>query len=343
MNKKRAVGLAFIYVGTVVGAGFSSGQEIWRFFARHQESGIYSVLLVSIFFTILAPLFFRLGKKRGIKNYHCFFYNYLPGPLPYFFDLMYSCFLIGSVSVMLAGTGAIFKDLLGLPFFIGVLITLLLILITLSLKNEGIMTINSILIPILTIITIYTVLSFLSGIKPIDLSDMVKNQGNNLEWLKDSILYGSYNLVMSIAAMTNIVYQEEEKDIVIGGIMGGVILTVLCLFIYIGLITVFKKTPEQEIPLLYMAKKGGINLYLSYIVALYFAMVTTAIANYNAFTKRLVSLIKINYRTALLLTILFVIPLVPSGFSVLVNNLYPIFGFIGIIITIFYFLLFFNS
>ncbi|MFW6264768.1 MAG: hypothetical protein ACOC3B_01535, partial [Bacillota bacterium] len=63
MNRKRVVGLAFTYVGAVVGAGFSSGREIWRFFARHSLSGLYAIAIVAVFFIVLAPLFFKMGKK----------------------------------------------------------------------------------------------------------------------------------------------------------------------------------------------------------------------------------------------------------------------------------------
>ena len=338
MNKKRVVGLAFTYVGSVVGAGFSSGREIWRFFARHSVSGVYAVGIVAVFFTILAPVFFKLGKKCGIENYQYFFYRYLPQPFSYFFDLIYSCFLFGSVSVMLAGSGAVFYNLLGLPYLIGVVITLVFVLFTLILNREGILAVNSILIPILIFITIYTVISYLSEtvfipVKMVVSKDLSLSKYN---WIKDSLLYGSYNLAMAIAVMTNIVYKEEDDDITVAGIIGGILLSGLLLIIFIGLTTAFADRPSQEIPFLYLAGKAGKGIYLFYIIALYFAMVTTATVNYYAFTKRLISLFKVKYETGLLLALFFVLPLVPSGFSNLVDSLYPLFGVLGMLIISFY-------
>jgi len=341
MNKKRVIGLAFTYVGAVVGAGFSSGREIWRFFARHSGSGIYAIGIVMLFFIILAPIFFKLGKKCNIENYHCYFYKYLPKPFSYFFDFLYTCFLLGSVSVMLAGSGEVFYNLLRIPYILGVTITIIFILLTLVLSREGILTVNTILIPILTLITIYTVISYISIPLELPIKEVISDKLNssNLNWLKDSLLYGSYNLVMAIAVMTNIVYKEDNEDITGAGILGGIILSILLIIVFLGLTTAFSEGPKQEIPLLYLAGKVGKGIYLLYIIALYFAMVTTAIANYYAFTKRFISLFKLKYELGLIIGLVFILPLVPSGFSNLIDKLYPVFGFMGIMIILFYIIL----
>ncbi|MFP4016513.1 MAG: hypothetical protein ACLFUI_05730, partial [Halanaerobiales bacterium] len=273
--------------------------------------------------------------------YQLFFYNYLPCPLSYIFDFIYSCFLIGSVSVMLAGSGMVFHSLLGLPYLIGVIITIVFILITLALNHEGILTVNSVLIPVLLFITIYTVISFLCSSlpAPVQVDAQMNPEISKMEWFYDSLLYGSYNLVMAIAVMTNILYKEEEENITAAGILGGITLTVLLLIIFFGLISIFPQISEFEMPILYLAGKVSRLVYLLYILALYFAMVTTAIANYYAFTMRFISLVKIKYNTGLILGLFFIFPLIPSGFAKLVDMLYPVFGCLGMLIIFFYIVL----
>lgn len=345
MAKKRVIGITFTYIGAVVGAGFSSGQEIWRFFARHQLNGIYGIVITGIIFILFTPLIFRLGKILEIDSYHQFFYKYLPVPLPFLFDLIYSIFLVGSIAVMLAGTGALFNNLLGLPYFIGVIFTLIFILITLFLKKEGVLVVSSVLIPALIIITITVISSFLNRIDINYLCFIEKNiiERNTANWYLDSLLYGAYNMVMAIAVMSSIVSREKTKDIIIGGILGGIILSILNILIYIGLASAFHSTPQQEIPLLYLAVRCGKQMYLAYIIALYFAMLTTAIANFYAFTNRFTDLFNIKYETGVLISIFIVLALVPAGFSTLVNYLYPFFGYISIIIIIFYLYLLFSK
>ena len=339
MLTKRGIGIALTYVGAVIGAGFSSGQEIWRFFGRHQAYGILAILITGLFFFGLAPFLFRLSKDLAISNYHQYFYSFLPLPFPVCFDLIYSFFLMGSVSVMLAGSGEIFKDLLGMPYWLGVILTLFIILSVLYLRVEGVITVNSFLVPALIIITMITIYKYIQGIDPALIKNILQFKGERKEWLLDAVLYGSYNLIISLAVMTEVVSREKKGDITQGGILGGVLLLILVFIIYLGLLTAFDRSPQHEIPVLSLARQGGKAVYLAYIVALYFAMLSTALANFYAFSRRIVTLFKIKYEFALLITPILILPLVKFGFSSLVDRLYPSFGYLGIIFIIYFLIL----
>ncbi|NLJ83892.1 MAG: hypothetical protein GX336_03160 [Halanaerobiaceae bacterium] len=347
MKFRRTLALAFVYIGSVIGAGFLSGQEIWRFIARHGRTGLFSIALIAVFFIILAPLLYKAARQAGIENYQDFFYRYLPGPFPYIFDLFYSLFLLGSVSVMLAGAGTLFNRLLGLPYSLGVVLTITFLLFTLILKNEGIMTVNSILIPVLILLTIYMLLSFLN--REFSLSNLISvfllpgNLFPAAEWIKDGLYYGAYNLAMALAVMTGIVHSEEEEVIFTGGVIGGSLITLLLFLIYLALLAAFPQAVQVasvEMPLLSLAEKMGSFLYLGYILVLYFAIITTAIANYYAFTRRFSLLLGFRYEFALLLGLLLILPLLPSGFSALVDRLYPLFGSLALIIIFIYMYIF---
>lgn len=340
MKIRRALALAAVYIGAVIGAGFLSGQEIWYFVARHGRAGFFTILLIAIFFIILAPLLYRSARRAGIENYQDFFYRYLKGPFPYLFDLFYSIFLLGSVSVMLAGAGTVFNELLGLPYFLGVALTIVFLLLTLYLKSEGIITVNTILIPVLVVLTIYMVSSFLKQEVSFTRPWMMENTSPASEWIKDGLYYGAYNLAMAIAVMTGIVHDEDEGVILVGGIIGGSVITLLLIVIFLALVVAFPVTPQEEIPLLFLAEKTGKFLSIGYIIVLYFAMITTAIANYYAFTKRLSLLLRIRYEICLVLGLLLILPLIPSGFSTLVNNLYPLFGGLALIIVFLYIIIY---
>lgn len=343
MSKKRTLGIAFTYVGAVVGAGFSSGQEIWRFFARHQIWGMPGIFLTGIFFTFLAPRIFLIGKRLGVKCYHNFFYNYLRFPLSLLFDLIYSSFLLGSVAVMIAGGGIVFKEFLGLPYIMGIVITIFFILITLFLEVEGIYIVNSFMIPILVIATLITVSYFVSNNSILLITKLVNLTNSGRNWFLDGVLYISYNTVMVVAVMTGIVYQEDEKNIIIGGFTGGLIIFILAAFLFTGLITAYCKTPDDEIPIIHLASRGGKILYFTYVVSLYFAMLSTAIANFFAFNKRFSAMLKINYNVSLVITTLLLMPLVKKGFSKLIKYLYPVYGFLGFFIVLFFLYLVYNE
>ncbi|MFW5992024.1 MAG: hypothetical protein ACOCQN_02400, partial [Halanaerobiaceae bacterium] len=208
------------------------------------------------------------------------------------------------------------------------------ILITLYLKKEGVMIVSSILVPVLIFITVVVVCSYLYNYKVLWTGKLVLT--DKFEWYKDSILYGAYNMVIAIAVIGSIVSREEVQDIVAGGMLGGIILFILNILIYSGLVSAFRWTPGHEIPLLFLAASCGKKMYIAYIIALYFGMVTTAIANFFAFVKRFTVLFTLKYETGVIISIFLILPLIPAGFSTLVNYLYPFFGYLAVIIIIFY-------
>lgn len=83
MKIRRALALAAVYIGAVIGAGFLSGQEIWHFVARHGRAAFWASLLIAVFFIILAPFLYRAGSRAGIENYQDFFIVIcqVPGPI----------------------------------------------------------------------------------------------------------------------------------------------------------------------------------------------------------------------------------------------------------------------
>ncbi|MTI61897.1 MAG: hypothetical protein FH762_18285 [Firmicutes bacterium] len=336
------IGIAFIYVGAVVGAGFSSGQEIWKFFACHRIHGLYGIGLAGVFFTGLVPRFFVLGKKIGAKSYQDFFYGFLPPLIAVVFDIIYSCFLVGSVSVMMAGGGTVFKDFLGLSYYFGLFISITFVYLTLYLKTEGIFTVNNILIPGLTIITILTITSFFRTQK-IDIFDgFLPLKIKGWQPIIDGLIYGAYNTVMAVAVMTGLVAKKDDKLIILGGITGGGILFFLCIILFAALLTAFKTVPQEEIPMFFIAGRVSNKMYLAYIVALYFAMISTGIANLYAFNRRITSLLSISYETGLFITLFIIVPFAWSGFGNLVGRLYPIFGYLSLFIILYYIILLFK-
>ena len=47
------VKIVVVIIGTIIGAGFASGKEIYIFFAQYEEIGIIGAIIASIFVEIL--------------------------------------------------------------------------------------------------------------------------------------------------------------------------------------------------------------------------------------------------------------------------------------------------
>ena len=69
MTRKQSIfTLASVYVGTVIGAGFASGQEILQFFGKHGYKGILGVMVITVLFSLLGALDLNTVYTRKIHG-----------------------------------------------------------------------------------------------------------------------------------------------------------------------------------------------------------------------------------------------------------------------------------
>ena len=59
-NFKNISKIAFVYIGTVMGAGFASGQEMLVFFASFGKDGIYGLILAGFMFFLIGWMVLQL-------------------------------------------------------------------------------------------------------------------------------------------------------------------------------------------------------------------------------------------------------------------------------------------
>lgn len=131
---KKAFKTAALYVGTAIGAGFSSGREIALFFG---DASPVNVAISSVFMSLLCALFLIAGKQKMMPR----------GAL-----VKLGVFLAASISLcaMLAGGDFITYSMTGIPLVFGLAMTLLAGLIVV-LGIEKIRLLNAILVPLIVL------------------------------------------------------------------------------------------------------------------------------------------------------------------------------------------------
>lgn len=131
---KKAFKTAALYVGTAIGAGFSSGREIALFFG---DASPFNVAISSVFMSLLCALFLVAGKQKMMPK----------GAL-----VKLGVFLAASISLcaMLAGGDFITYSMTGIPLAFGLAMTLLAGLIVV-LGIEKIRLLNAILVPLIVL------------------------------------------------------------------------------------------------------------------------------------------------------------------------------------------------
>lgn len=148
--------VVFVIIGTLIGAGFASGQEIYIFFFSYGINGLIGIIISSVLIGITIYKTFKISKKNNTKNYKEFL-NYLikNEKIKKIANIIVNIFILASFYVMIAGFGAYLEQELKINGIIGSTILAILCLIIFKSNVKGFVKVNCILIPILIIIVTY--------------------------------------------------------------------------------------------------------------------------------------------------------------------------------------------
>lgn len=320
--------IAFTYIGAVIGAGFASGQEIFQFFVKYGRGGLAGMVLAGILFIVGGVVFLRLAERLRVSNYYQIFYQLMGKRWGVAVDVIFTLFTLGSISVMLAGSGGVFQEVLGIRYSIGVLLTLAVVMVTVAAGIRGVLWLNTFLIPFLIVMVFYTCLTHLGGGAHETLGGLMES--GKMPWFLSGTVYVAFNIFLSLAVLTRIGSEvQEQRTLTWGGILGGVFLLLLILVMGCTMFVLFDQIRFEEMPMLAIADLSGPVQHVLYMIVLWIALITTAVANVYGFMERMQSLLKLSYYNTAMLTIVVVLPLTRFGFGNLVGFLYPLYGVVA--------------
>ena len=119
---KNIVKVACIYATSIIGAGFASGQEIRQFFSNYSNGGFYGIMLAGLMFAVLGSIVLRKIHTERIRNYEEFLYPTFGWRVGWVINVSVTVFMLCMFCVMLAGSGNVLSDWLGLPYVYAALI-----------------------------------------------------------------------------------------------------------------------------------------------------------------------------------------------------------------------------
>ena len=147
--------VVFVIIGTLIGAGFASGQEVNTFFFSFGVKGLIGIILSSTIIGIIIYKTFKIIYKNNINNYKEFLNCLLKNEkINNITNSIINIFILVSFYVMIAGFGAYLQQELNLNSIIGSSILAILCLILFKTNVNGLVKVNEVLIPILIIIVI---------------------------------------------------------------------------------------------------------------------------------------------------------------------------------------------
>ena len=343
MNKKSVLGtlaIASTYVGTVIGAGYASGQEILQYFSFFREKGVWGIGIATILFFIFGYFPVYLGNKLDTDDYVSVI-NPTKSALPkYFVDILITLSLFGTLTIMLAGAGTTLNEQFNIPIMAGSILMGVLLILNTFMGLEGIVKVLSAIVPFMIIGALF--ISLYAILNPIDTDttgELVINSSPLLKnWYMAAVLYVSFNVQLAIAVLVPLGKTIKDKNIMFNGILFGSIVLGVCAFaLYYALEKNIYLIGTASLPMVVLAGQISEPVQMVYSFILILGLYSTAI---SCFFGSFMRFQKIGYlknvspKFIIFMTALIGLIASSVGFTDLVGTVYPLLGYGGIVIMI---------
>jgi uncharacterized membrane protein YkvI len=329
--------VAGTYIGTIVGAGFASGQEVFQFFTVFGDRGLMGLVVTTLLFILYGYIIMDMGMQLKSTS-HLSIIRHTGGKwISFLADILITFFLFGAFTAMIAGSGALFRQEFNISFLAGNAIMAVITIITVLSGFKGIINAISFVVPFLIVAAVGVSIYSTAVLPPAaeNATVVLKPVGFLRNWLWSAILYTSYNTVTSIAILGPLGAEvNNRKTILKGAIMGGLGLGVGAAAIYMALKVHYGAIEGLEVPMISIAEMISPPVKMIYAIVLLAEIYTTAVGNLYGFTARIADTDKKKARYVILISSALAFTASQFGFSNLVKYLYPAVGYGGIIILI---------
>ncbi|MDD7585571.1 MAG: hypothetical protein SPK00_11355 [Corynebacterium glucuronolyticum] len=330
------IGLA--YFGLTVGAGFASGQEVLQYYVSYGTWGLAAGLIVLLLMPITAMVILQYGSYFRATSHGKVFDNVTSAFTARFLDytLTGSQFCLGFV--MMAGAGSNLNQQFGLPLWVGSVIMALLVLAAGMLDVEKITNLVGGITPfMLLLILVAAVNAIMSG--PGDLAHVSEIAQQSVDqplpnWWLSALNYIGVAMPSGIA-MAFIIGGNNwrPKEAGWGGFFGGVLFATILLIMAVALLFRVEDVADADLPTLLLITQVHPALGPIAAIATYLMIFSTCLSVMYSMGRRVSvgNQKAFRLRYAILVGIAFLFSFFP--FTELVNKIFPIMGWLGIIMV----------
>ena len=324
--------LATIFVGSIVGAGLSSGRELSQFFSEYGYKGFIGLLICAAFYISVGAMIINISMKHKVKSYNEFITLVCPKGVSQFTNIILTLFLVSSTAIIFAGSSAVVNEYFGLPKWIGFILMVACSIVFLLRNTEGLFEVNSFIVPLLTIVMTAIFISFIIKSPQTINWEYIKGlPAVKKNWFSSSLVYTGFNIISVVGILVPLTYELRNPRAIKKGIaLGTLILTLVSGFI-VFLMMVNSTYPKlYEIPILQVAMQGGKMLRIALLIVIWLEMFSSQISNIYSLTRCLESKLHISYKKGIFIVLALAAPFSMIGFSKLVDVLYPIYGVLSL-------------
>lgn len=324
--------ISMLYIGSLLGAGFASGKEIYTYFGRYAENGRWGIALCTLFFIALGMLLLQYAAWKKTRTYFdliCLENKRLQTVLAW---CMSGIFAIVFMAMLAAG-GAVFRQQLAIPAPIGGLVVAGVVYAVVLRGVRGVVKTVGHIVPLILIlalgISIFLLVKtppHLEGTVP---ATIIKP---SQPWYVSAFIYLCYNYIGAIPILYTASKQMDSvKKSLLGGALGGLGLGISLFLLFQVLFLDLSASDRYPMPMLYFSGELSSIIQIVYALALILAIFCAAVNSLYAITLQLPSDSKLKPRIlAGICVVCYALSLI--GFTNVVQYVYPIQGLMGFVI-----------
>lgn len=333
---KEAVKIGFAYVGIVVGAGFSTGQEVMQFFTSYGLWSYIGVILSGLILGFIGRQVAKIGSAFDAQNHESTLDYLFSDIFSKIIDYLLIFFLFGISVTMIAGAGSTFQESFGVPTWLGALIMVIAIYITLLMDFNKIVRALGVVTPFLIVFVVIIAIYYLFN-GSVALNEVNSTVPKTSLWkaIIFGINYGGLAFAVGFSTIVAIGGDASKRKVAgSGALFGGVIYTVLLALINFALQAEYPKIKNASIPTLTLA--NDIHPWIGFALSIIMlaVMYNTILGLMYSFAARFTEPYSKKYHIFIVLMVLIAFALSFVGFTSLINFLYPVMGIIGLIVVV---------
>lgn len=323
--------LAAVYIGTVVGAGFASGQEVLQFFGLHGLAGLLALAVATVTLGFFGYLLLRASARLDARS-HGPVLRYVAGPFfGWAIDAILTFFLFGGTAAMFAGAGATLAQEYNLPYAAGLVGMAVLTTATVLLGISGVVKSVSLIVPFLLVAVLGVSLATLFTATP-NLGFAQPQQAAVPQWTLSGVAYGSYNLILAASVLVPVARLAGKGRLLPGAALGALGLGVGALAVNLAVLAHVPEAAQAEVPMVLAATRLSPIAALVYTAVLLAEVYTTAVGSLYGFANRIVGESSPRFRWLVIGSAVAAIAAGGFGFSNIVGTLYPAVGYAGFLL-----------
>lgn len=334
---KDTLRIAGVYVGTIIGAGYASGQEILQFFTGYGWWGILGTLVTMVMYPLLGYYLIVLGKRVKARSHKSVIYHICGKYLGAVIDILLAFFLFGVGVIMVAGSGSLFQQQFGIEPAVGYAIMTILVILALLLSLRRVLDVISILTPfafvLVILLAIYAAVTADTTGVDLEAVSATQEQLASPHWLLSAFLHVSFNVAITVSILAIIGATEKNyKAAKRGALLGGVLLGVIALVINLALYFNIDELVGTDMPMLIIATEIHPGIGIAMALVLLAMIFNTAVPTLYTFTARFFTVETKSFRIAAVVVGLAAFGFGFIGFTELVGTVYPLLGYVGFVI-----------